>query len=381
MTAHMNIAASTKILVLSDDAAAASFMLDTFGSLSRYDVRHLSLKALGEKGRFDPTQFDLIVLDVDNGKLLQQPELFTFRTSYRDIPLVVISEDLPDDMLRLLFRLNGNDWLKKPLERRALIDMISTHAPGTGASDSRVHAVVSAVGGAGASMIASSLAHVLAQPTKNSTPRVDLFDTDFCSGALGYYLNLVNDYDLKPVIANPSRVDLEFIDLVRKRHSAGGFSLLSFKQPSVLLASKGRELVLRMLDVAAFESDHTIIDIPYYDTPWKYEVLTSVNSICIVTEMTVPALSQAKDLFTNLVRLRGSSDQIFIVINKYRSKLFGLGLRRQQTQRIFKEIPTHVIADDWDTVSEAVNRGVLPFQVNSRARFCGAVGKLGALVR
>ncbi|MBX5219711.1 MULTISPECIES: pilus assembly protein [unclassified Rhizobium] len=380
MTAHMNIAASTKILVLSDDAAAASFMLDTFGSLSRYDVRHLSLKALGEKGRLDPTQFGLIVLDVDNGELLQQPELFAFRTRYRDVPLVVVSEDLPDDMLRLLFRLNGNDWLKKPLERRALIDMISTHAPGTGASDSRVHAVVSAVGGAGASMIASSLAHVLAQPTKNSTPRIDLFDTDFCSGALGYYLNLVNDYDLKPVIANPSRVDLEFIDLVRKRHP-GGFSLLSFKQPSVLLAPKGGELVLRMLDVAAFESDHTIVDIPYYDTPWKYEVLTSVNSIYIVTEMTVPALSHAKDLFSNLVRLRGSADQIFIVINKYRAKFFGLGLRRQQTEKIFKDIPTHVIADDWETLSEAVNRGVLPVQVNSRARFCGAVGKLGALVR
>ncbi|PDT36511.1 pilus assembly protein [Rhizobium sp. M10] len=380
MTAHMNIAASTKILVLSDDAAAASFMLDTFGSLSRYDVRHLSLKALGEKGRFDPTQFDLIVLDLDKGELLHHPEVFAFRTSYRDIPLVVVSENLPDDMLRLLFRLNGNDWLKKPLERRALIDMISTHAPGTGASDSRVHAVVSAVGGAGASMIAASLAHVLAQPTKNSTPRVDLFDADFCAGMLGYYLNLVNDYDLKPVIANPSRVDLEFIDLVRKRHP-GGFSLLSFKQPSVLLTPKGGELVLRMLDVAAFESDHTVIDIPYYDTPWKYDVLTSVNSICIVTEMTVPALSQAKDLFATLVRLRGSSEQIFIVINKYRAKLFGLGVRRQQTEKIFKDIPTHVIADDWDTLSEAANRGVLPFQVNSRARFCGAVGKLGALVR
>ncbi len=355
-------------------------MLDTFGSLSRYDVRHLALKALGEKGRFDPTQFDLIVLDLDKGELLHHPEVFAFRTSYRDIPLVVVSENLPDDMLRLLFRLNGNDWLKKPLERRALIDMISTHAPGTGASDSRVHAVVSAVGGAGASMIAASLAHVLAQPTKNSTPRVDLFDADFCAGMLGYYLNLVNDYDLKPVIANPSRVDLEFIDLVRKRHP-GGFSLLSFKQPSVLLTPKGGELVLRMLDVAAFESDHTVIDIPYYDTPWKYDVLTSVNSICIVTEMTVPALSQAKDLFATLVRLRGSSEQIFIVINKYRAKLFGLGVRRQQTEKIFKDIPTHVISDDWDTLSEAANRGVLPFQVNSRARFCGAVGKLGALVR
>lgn len=376
----MNFAASTKILILSDDAAAASLMLDTFGSLSRYDVRHMALTALGEAGRFDPAQFNLIVLDVDDGEMLSRPELLAFRNRHRNIPLVVISEDLADDMLRLLFRLNGNDWLKKPLERRALIDMISTHAPTAGASDSRVHAVVSAVGGAGASVIASSLAHVLAQPTKNSTPRVDLFDLDFSSGSLGYYLNLVNDYDLKPVVANPSRVDLEFIDLVRKRHS-GGFSLLSFRQPSVLLAPRGAELVLRMLDVAAFESDHTVLDVPYYHTPWKDDVLASVNSICIVTEMTIPALHQAKDLFVNLVRLRGNSEQIFIVINKYRTKLFSLGVRRQQADKIFKDTHAHIIAYDWDTLSEAVNRGVLPFEVNARSRFCGAVGKLGALVR
>lgn len=376
----MNFVASTKILVLSDDAAAASLMLDTFGSLSRYDVRHMALAALRDAGRADLAQFNLIVLDVDNGEMLTRPELFTFRNAHRNTPLVVVSEDLPDDMLRLLFRLNGNDWLKKPLERRSLIDMISTHAPTAGASESRVHAVVSAVGGAGASVIASSLAHVLAQPTKNSSPRVDLFDMDFSSGSLGYYLNLVNDYDLKPIIANPSRVDLEFIDLVRKRHP-GGFSLLSFKQPSVLLTPKGAELVLRMLDVAAFESDHTVLDIPYYNTPWKEDVLESANSICIVTEMTIPALHEAKDLFLNLVRLRGNSDQIFIVINKYRTKFFSLGVRRQQADKIFKDTRAHIIADDWDTLSEAVNRGVLPFEVNARSRFCGSVSKLGALVK
>lgn len=380
MTAHMNFAASTKILVLSDDAAAASFMLDTFGSLSRYEVRHMALTALADAGRFDPTQFNLIVLDVDNGEMLNRPDLFAFRTKHRNIPLVIVSEDLPDEMLRPLFRLNGDDWLKKPLERRSLIDMISTHAPGAGASDSRVHAVVSAVGGAGASVISSSLAHVLAQVTKNSAPRVDLFDLDFSSGSLGYYLNLVNDYDLKPVMANPSRVDLEFIDLVRKRHSSG-LSLLSFKQPSVLLAPKGAELVLRMLDVAAFESDHTVIDIPYYNTPWKDAVLESVNSICIVTEMTIPALHQAKDLFLNLVRLRGNADSIQIVINKYRTKFFSLGVRREQVDKIFKDTHAHIIPYDWDTMSEAVNRGVLPIEVNSRSRFCGAVNKLGALVR
>lgn len=380
MTAHMNFAASTKILVLSDDAAAASFMLDTFGSLSRYDVRHRALKTLIEPERAATEEFDLIVLDVDGGEMLDRQEIFAFRNEHRNIPLVVVSEVLPDATMRLLFRLNGNDWLRKPLDRRALIDIVSTHAPSTQSSDSRVHAVVSAVGGAGASMIAASLAHVLAQPSKTAAPRVNLFDMDFSSGLLGYYLNLVNDYDLAPVLASPSRIDLEFIDLVRKRHPAG-FSLLSFKQPSVLLAARGGELVLRMLDVVAFESDHTVVDVPHYETPWRNDVLASVNSVYIVTEMTIPALQQAKELSLRLAKLRGNSDSIHIVINKHRTRLFGLGVRRQQAGKVFKDANVHVAAYDWETLSEAANRGVLPIEVNSRSRFCAAVGKLGALVK
>ncbi|MBZ7925964.1 pilus assembly protein [Ensifer adhaerens] len=380
MTAHMNFTTTIKILVLSDDAAAASLMLDTFGSLSRYEAHHMSLNALGEAGKVDPTQFNLIVLDVDNGEVLSRPETTQFRAKHRNVPMVVVSEVLSDELMRLLFRLNGDDWLKKPLERRALIDMISTHAPGVSGNESRVHAIVAAVGGAGASVISSSLAQILAQPTKGVAPRVGLFDLDFSSGSLGYYLNLVNDYDLKAVVANPGRVDLEFIDLVRKRHSAG-FTLLSFKQPSILLEPKGAELALRMLDVAAFESDHMVIDVPYYETPWKSDVLASVNSISIVTEMTIPSLHQAKDLFARLVRLRGGADGIQVVINKYRTKLFSLGVRREQVDKVFKDTHAHIIPYDWDTLSEAVNRGVLPHEVNSRSPFCGAVGKLGALVR
>jgi pilus assembly protein CpaE len=124
-----------------------------------------------------------------------------------------------------------------------------------------------------------------------------------------------------------------------------------------------------------------VLDIPYYNTPWKEDVLGSANSICIVTEMTIPALHEAKELFLNLVRLRGNSDQIFVVINKYRTKLFSLGVRRQQIDKIFKDVRAQIIADDWDTLNEAVNRGVLPFEVNARSRFCGSVSKLGALVR
>ncbi|MDT4841855.1 hypothetical protein FQZ97_757300 [compost metagenome] len=136
-----------------------------------------------------------------------------------------------------------------------------------------------------------------------------------------------------------------------------------------------------MLDVASFESDHMVIDVPYYETPWKSDVLRSVNSVSIVTEMTIPALHQAKDLFADLVRQRGSADSIQVVINKYHTKLFSLGVRREQVDKVFKDTHAHIIPYDWDTLSEAVNRGVLPNEVNSRSPFCGAVGKLGSLVR
>ncbi|NKF34494.1 pilus assembly protein, partial [Pseudomonas sp. BGM005] len=56
-------------------------------------------------------------------------------------------------------------------------------------------------------------------------------------------------------------------------------------------------------------------------------------------------------------------------------------VHRRQTEKIFKDTPSFTIAEDWDTLSEAVNRGVLPVEVNSRSGFCTAVGKLGALVR
>lgn len=376
----MTFSETTKILVVSDDQTASSFMMDAFSSMSRFEAKHLGMEAFLKPGGFEAGDYNLVVLDVHDGAWLQKEELFAFRSRHRDLPLAVVSEHLPDDLMRLVFRLNGADWLKKPLERKSFVDMVVTHAPGTSRRQSLVHAVVGAVGGVGGSVISASLAAALAEQKRKTKPHVELFDMDFSLGSLGHYLGQASDYDLKPVIANPSRVDVEFVDLVRQQHESG-FSLLSFKQPEVLLSAKGAELVLRMLDVVSFGSDHTVLDVPYYATAWKDDVLTSVNTVYIVTEMTVPALRQAKDVHQRLERLRGNANDIHVVVNRYRAGLFGMGLRKRQTKKIFKESGAIFIPEDWSTLSEALNRGVLPCEVSRRSKFCTAVNRLGALVK
>jgi pilus assembly protein CpaE len=379
MTSHMNFSGDIRVLIVSGDSNIAGNLNDILSSLSHVGSDVLLFGDMAKKVTDERVnEYDLIVMDVGDGQILQGTEIYEFRRAHANNALVVVSDELSDDDMRLLFRLNGNDWLKKPFDHRSFINMISAHAQISHTMENRVHAVVSVVGGAGATIIAESLAGQLVQPTKRRKPRVSLFDMDFSTGSLGYYLNLLNDYDLTPVLANPSRVDLEFIDIVQRRHDSG-FSLLSFKQPAVLNAPKSTELVLRMLDVLVFESDHTVLDIPYYDTPWKYDVLAGANTVFLITDLTIPALRQAKDIHTRIAAGRKTPNNIHIVVNKHRSQLFGRGIGKKQANKIFQSTKAIFLPDDWETINEAVNRGILPVEVNKRSKFCKALNKLGEL--
>ena len=58
--------------------------------------------------------------------------------------------------------------------------------------------------------------HVLADPIVDGSGHVvALFELDFAAGACGYYLDIENGYDLTAVLENPSRIDVELVDIIR----------------------------------------------------------------------------------------------------------------------------------------------------------------------
>ena len=380
MTTQMIFSRRIKVLVISTDRVASNFMQSSLSALSQYDCEVVGHDALRKSGGPDLASFDLVVLDAGDGALLETGLGQELRRRLPEKPLIVVTEPLTDQRMRLLLKLNATDWLKKPLDRKAFIESVSGHSQMAHAGGRHVHAVVSAVGGAGATSVAISLADALARMRRKTPVSVALFDLDFSTGACGYYLNTLNDYDLHPVIASPSRVDLEFIDIIKKKH-ARGFSLLSFRQPGVVLSPTGGELVLRMLDVVSFQNDHTVLDVPYYETVWKEELLSAVNSVYIVTELTIPSLRQAKELFTRVKQLRGNDFAINIVANKHRKRFFGLGVGKKEAQRVFRQTTTTVLDEDWNTMHDAVNRGLLPAEVNPRSDFARQMGKLAEAVQ
>ena len=381
MTTHMNFTRKAKILIVSTDQATAEFMESSLLALSTYESERVTFEALSNpRNPLKPENYDLLLMDVGDGAVLEGGAISEIRKKFASTPLILVSEVLSDQRMRMLFRLNANDWLSKPLERKAFLESISSHLHLAFVGGNHVHAVVSAVGGAGGTSVAITLADSLMRAKRKQEPTVALFDLDFSTGACGNYLNVVNDYDLKPVIAQPQRVDLEFVDIIKKKHERG-FSLLSFKQPDVLLSRTGGELVLRMLDVVSFQNNHTVLDIPYYATGWRDDLLKAVNSIYLVTELTIPALGQAKDLYTRIQTLRPDNPPVHIIVNKHRRRLFSFGIGKKDTKRVFKQTATHLIDDDWSTMSEAVNRGVLPVEVSPRSSFVRRIEKLAEGVK
>src|SRR5439155_21041003 len=123
-------------------------------------------------------------------------------------------------------RLNAADWLRKPFDNKELINAVSFHDSGTAASKSRVITFISASGGAGATTLALAAAEYLAKKSADAAAGTCLVDLHYQHANCSSYLNLYNEFDLASVIAQPDRLDVELMDII-KLMRAPGFTLYS----------------------------------------------------------------------------------------------------------------------------------------------------------
>jgi pilus assembly protein CpaE len=362
-------AARYRISVFSDDRQFADEVSNSLGIVSAYKLTVLSVASFAGRQNRPEHAADLIILDVDHGQHLTNPQVFEARRMMSpSIPVVVVSGELRADLLREVVRLNAADWLRKPIDRRDLLNAISKCLQ-KDEQAGRVTAIVSAAGGSGASVIAMNAAFLAATRVRKQ-PRPHgcmLFELDFSSGSCGYFLDIGNDYDFKNVLENPGRIDTEFVDIIRKEHPAG-FSLLSMKAPIVQTHPAGEETVLRILDVLTFQYEFVVVDVPYYETRWKSAVLEAVSEVVIVTDPVIPALRQARDLEQRLREIR-SEASVTIVVNKQRRRLFSRDLSSREIARVFGGRQVEFLPDAKDLLMEAANRGIIPVALDPRSSY------------
>jgi pilus assembly protein CpaE len=213
-----------------------------------------------------------------------------------------------------------HDYLLKPLSASQLREALagaqavfSNPKNGDGETVKRhvATAIVGTRGGVGASTLATSLAWLFSADHKKSTALLDL-DVHFGTGALA--LDLEPGRGLTDAIENPSRIDGLFIERAMIRAN-DHLAILSAEAPinSPLLTDGSAFVQLEEEFRQAFEM--TVIDLPRNMLINFPHLLTEVNVVALVTEMT---LASARDTIRLLSWLKTNAPTAtpLIIANK-----------------------------------------------------------------
>lgn len=361
------------VLVVDSGESTAQEIARMVDRLPNFAARLAPVDALRKPGGVATPA--VIVFDFGQIGEEQLEQIAAVRSNFEPVPVVVVSEALNDEQVRKLLKLKVSDWLRHPLHPEELLTALQVGVRQNKQIQNRVHAVISAVGGAGATSVAISLADILAQKAARQDQSVALFDLDFSTGSCGYYLNLRSNFALESALSQPSRIDSEFVRLLEQRHPAG-FYVYSFRHRDTVTHLNCYELVLRLLDAVSFQHSHTVLDIPYYETDWRQDVLAAVNSVTIVSDITLPSINQTLEILKSLNGTPAADKQINILLNKQKSTLFGGGrFKTAKLKALFGETPFHFLPEDEADLADAMDRGILPSEVNSGGKFVKALRK------
>ncbi|WP_338241126.1 pilus assembly protein CpaE [Aurantiacibacter hainanensis] len=213
-----------------------------------------------------------------------------------------------------------HDYLLKPLSAGQLRDALTQaqavfssprNAEGDGEREHVATAVVGTRGGVGASTLATSLAWLFSSEHQRSTALLDL-DVHFGTGALA--LDLEPGRGLTDAIENPSRIDGLFIERAMIRAN-DNLAIMSAEAPinSPLMTDGAAFLQLEEEFRQAF--DMTVVDLPRNMLINFPHLLTDVNVVTLVTELT---LASARDTIRILSWLKTNAPAChpLVVCNK-----------------------------------------------------------------
>jgi pilus assembly protein CpaE len=213
------------------------------------------------------------------------------------------------------------------------------------------------VGGAGVTTLAIQTALLLLGNGQRARSSTCLVDLNFQHGACADYLDLEPRLDLKEIEPSPERLDRQLLEVMLSYH-ASGLAVIAAPNRPAEMRSFDPDVVTRLLDLAASNFRHVVIDMPRTWFSWTDSVLLGSNKLFVVSEMTVPGLRHAKQLVEAIRERLGGGPQPQVIVNRFEQHMFGSGLRRADIEQALGDAFAAVVPNHYRLVREAIDRGV-----------------------
>jgi pilus assembly protein CpaE len=193
---------------------------------------------------------------------------------------------------------------------------------------------------------------------------VCLVDLDLQFGTVALQLDL-QPSDALLALARASKLDATLLADSLVEHGSGPRVLTAPSAPLPLEALRPAG-VSALLELVRAEFDFVVIDLPVALTCWTNTVLSHSDLVYLVTQLNVPAVRQLRRL---LDTLEAQDLPVQLVLNRAQSSFWGAGLRRRQAEKVLGRRFDFCIADEFEVLVDAANRGAPVLDVRRYSRF------------
>lgn len=358
-------------VLLSESELASAEVPST--PLSGFDVR---LVALGDAGNVpDPASLgwaSAAVFETDGKSPEGWQRLEQAIKALAPVPVIAALNEPTHGETRQCMRLGAVDVIALPLatdELAQALEQARQHmaiAAPAGNRHGRVIAFVKSVGGVGATALATQMGCLMAAREGASGRETCLLDMDLQFGNAALYLGLAPALTIADLIAAGSRADGALLRSTTTEHKSG--LLLLAAPPEILpLESVNADQMGDLLDLATQEFPNVLLDLPGSWTNWSLSLVARADAICLITEMSIPSLRQARRQLDMLASQDLGALPIYIIVNRH-ERGFLKSIRTSEAEQALDRLVAATISNDFKTLSAAIDQGVPVGEIRSKSR-------------
>ena len=324
-----------------------------------------------------------LVIEVDPSVPASLDRLDAVRAAAPRLPRIAALSNASGALVRTLIKQGVADVVALPFDPDEILQASISAAENEARSVTipgkiaPVIAVVRAVGGSGATTIATHLADELGRE-EGATRGACLIDLDVQYGAAASAIGLTPRRNLHDLLVAGDRTDGSFLRAVAVEHSSH-LSVIAAPDEIVPLETIETDYLLKVIDIAKSEYDYVVLDMPSNWTSWNLSTVLAADQILMVVELNIASLKQAKRRIELFRSFGVESKRISIVVNQVEKKLFR-AISLDDVAKTLKQDVLVGITKDSDLLATAQDQGSFVRQIQRKSRFASDIMKLANLV-
>lgn len=323
----------------------------------------------------------LLVIEVDPSVPSSMQRIHTIRERFPDLAVVVAMKAADLSLVRTLIREGVSDVVSLPLSPEeifqtivAIFETSQKRHVGSQVAEAPVIAVTRALGGTGATTLASHLAAALAE----GGSKVCVFDLDIQFGHMADVLGLQPRRTLSDLLEAGDRIDADLFRSVATSHESG-ISLVAAPTEILPIESVREKDISRAIRLAQSEYDYVVLDLPTNLTNWVLLTLSRADRVVMTCQQTITSLQHTKRMLDLFGDLGLDTRLVSIVPNRVERKMFG-SISLSDVEKALRHDVEAGISLDLQAVQSAQDQGVLVSDIKPKSSFASDIRKLNAII-